>query len=258
MSSEDFSQPTANDLRKSIRSNRRVIRLSRNWLKIALAFFFIYTGLSFAPPVLMQTGLEGPANVLYKIYGPMCHQFAFRSWFFFGDQVVYPRAVSGTDLGTFEEYAARDPHFEGIDLYTWSVDMQMTARSFTGNEEMGYKTALCERDVMIYGSMFLLGLLYARVRKWLRPAPIWLYLILGLAPLGLDGFSQMFSYPPFEYWPVRETLPGFRVLTGFLFGMMNVWLAFPHLESSMVDTAETLERKVTIAEQRLMALEAGD
>lgn len=258
MSSEHIPQPTVDDLRHTIRSNRRIIRLSRNWLTIALAFFFIYTGLSLTAPVLMHAGLDGPANVIYKIYGPMCHQFAFRSWFFFGDQLVYPRAVSGTDLGTFEEYAARDPHFAGIDLFTWSVDMQMAARSFTGNDEMGYKTALCERDVAIYGSMFLLGLLYGRVRKWLRPAPIWLYLILGLGPLGLDGFSQIFSYPPFEYWPVRETLPYFRVLTGFLFGMMNVWLAFPYLENSMVDTADTLERKVAIAEQRLAALEAGD
>ncbi|MBN1563312.1 MAG: DUF2085 domain-containing protein, partial [Anaerolineae bacterium] len=196
--------------------------------------------------------------VIHKIYGPMCHQFAFRSWFFFGDQLVYPRAVSGTDRGTFEDYAASDPHFADIDLYTWSVDMQMAARSFTGNAEMGYKTALCERDVMIYGSMFMIGLLFARVRQWLRPAPIWLYLILGLGPLGLDGFSQMFSYPPFEYWPVRETLPEFRVLTGFLFGAMNVWLAFPYLEQSMVETADTLERKVAIAEQRLQMLEANE
>ena len=134
----------------------------------------------------------------------------------------------------------------------------MTARSFTGNAEMGYKTALCERDVAIYGAMFLLGLLFARVRKWLRPAPIWLYLILGLMPLGLDGFSQMFSYPPFEYWPVRETLPFFRVLTGALFGLMNVWLAFPHLENSMNETAETLERKLIMAEQRLAALQSNE
>jgi uncharacterized membrane protein len=258
MNREDFSQPATDELRKSIRSNRRIIRLSRNWLKIALAFFFLYTGVSLLPPFLMQAGLEGPANVIYTIYSPMCHQFAFRSWFLFGDQLVYPRAVSGTALGTFEEYAVRDPHFEGVNLDTWSVEMQTAARSFTGNEEMGYKTALCERDVLIYGTMFLVGLLYAGVRKWLRPAPIWLYLVLGLAPIGLDGFSQMFGYPPFEYWPVRETLPYFRVLTGFLFGMMNVWLAFPYLEQSMVDTVQTLERKVAIAEQRLMVLEAGD
>jgi uncharacterized membrane protein len=250
--------PTEEDLRKAIRKNRRVQRLSRHWLKIALAFLFIYTGLSLSTPFLMEAGFTGAAKVIYTIYSPMCHQFAFRSWFFFGDQLVYPRAVSGTTLGTFEAYAAQDPRFAGIDLSDWSVDLQMAARSFKGNEVMGYKTALCERDVAIYGMMFLAGLVFARMRRWLRPAPIWLYLILGLMPMGLDGFSQMFSYPPFEYWPVRETLPGFRLLTGALFGLMNVWLAFPYLERSMRETVEALGERLEVAEQRLAAIQAGD
>lgn len=244
-------------LRNVIRSNRWVLRLSRNWLKVVLGFLFLYTGLSLLPPFLMQAGLEGPANVIHTIYGPMCHQFAFRSWFFFGDQVVYPREVSGTDLGTFEEYAAHDDHFHGIDLSVWSLDLQVKARTFKGNEEMGYKTALCERDVAIYGTMFLIGLLFTRVRRWLRPAPLWLYLVLGLMPLGLDGFSQMLSYPPFEFWPIRETLPAYRVLTGALFGLMNVWLAFPYLEESMNDTISAVGAKLERVETLLAEAEAG-
>lgn len=258
MSRESMPDYSTDELRRLIRSNRLVLRLSRHWLKLILAFLLLYTGLSLLAPVFMQSGMEGPANVLYTIYGPMCHQFAFRSWFLFGDQMVYPRAAASSSLGSFEEYAARDPHFDGVDLYTWSVDLQVKARSFIGNEEMGYKTALCERDVAIYGTMFVVGLLFARVRKWLRPAPIWLYLILGLMPLGLDGFSQMFSYPPFEYWPVRETLPHFRVLTGMLFGLMNVWLAFPYLESSMNEAVDAITHKLTQAQERLAYLEAMD
>ncbi|MBN2305314.1 MAG: DUF2085 domain-containing protein [Anaerolineae bacterium] len=221
-----------------------------------MGFLFLYTGLALMPPVLMETGHDGAANVIHKIYGPMCHQFAFRSWFFFGDQMVYPREAAGTSLGSFEEYAAADSHFAGVNLYEWSSDMQLKARSFTGNEHMGYKTALCERDVAIYGVMFLMGLLFTRVRKWLRPVPIWLYLLLGLVPLGLDGFSQMFGYPPFEFWPVRETLPAFRVLTGALFGLMNVWLAFPHLEASMQETQNVMGTRLALVEQRLADLQA--
>jgi uncharacterized membrane protein len=189
----------------------------------------------------------------------MCHQFAFRSWFLFGDQVAYPRQVAGSSLGSFEQYAVRDPHFASVDLSQWSSDFQLSARSFRGDREMGYKVALCERDVAIYGMMLLVGLLFARVRRWLRPAPLWLYLILGLAPMGLDGFSQMFSYAPFEFWPVRETLPGYRVLTGALFGLMNVWLAFPYLESSMRETIEVVSEKLALAERRLTMIgQAGD
>ena len=249
---------TEKELRGFIRVNRWVLRLSRHWLAIILVFLFLYTGVSLTTPLLMKAGYDGVADVIYKIYSPMCHQFAFRSWFFFGDQVAYPRAVAGSDLTSFEAYAAQDPHFEDVDLFAWSADLQMTARSFKGNEQMGYKTALCERDVAIYGTMFLVGLLYIGMRRWLRPAPIWLYLLLGLVPMGLDGFSQMFSYPPFDFWPVRETLPGYRFLTGALFGMMNVWLAFPYLEMSMRETIEAVGEKVALAEQRLDILRSQD
>ncbi|GIV81514.1 MAG: hypothetical protein KatS3mg051_0868 [Anaerolineae bacterium] len=133
----------------------------------------------------------------------------------------------------------------------------MKARSFRGNEQMGYKTALCERDVAIYGAMLLAGLLFSRVRRWLRPAPILLYVFLGLGPLGLDGFSQLFSYPPFEFWPVRETLPTYRVLTGALFGLMNVWLAFPYLEESMNETRHRVSARLRLAEQRLAEIQAA-
>lgn len=249
-------QHSEEDLRRIIRNNQWVLRLSRNWLVIVLGFLLVYTSLSLTAPVLMKAGYEGAADIVYKIYGPLCHQFAFRSVFFFGEQTFYPREVAGSGLGSFESYAASEPAFAGIDLSMWTSDLQLTSRAFKGNEEMGYKAALCERDIAIYGMMLLAGLLFTRVRHWLRPAPLWLYLILGLMPLGLDGFSQLFSYPPFEFWPVRETLPPYRVITGALFGLMNVWLAFPYLEMSMNDTIESIGAKLEAAQQRLTALES--
>ena len=242
------------ELRRIIRLNRWVLWLSKHWLAIALVVLGLYVGLAVAAPVLMAAGAEGPANALYAFYGPLCHQFAFRSWFLFGDQVAYPRAAAGSSLTSFETYAANDPHFQGVNLAHWSADLQLKSRSFKGNEEMGYKTALCERDLLIYGAMLLAGLLYGRVRDRLRPAPIWLYLILGLGPIGLDGFSQLLSYPPFEFWPVRETLPTYRAVTGALFGVMNVWLAFPYLQMSMHETMETVESKLAQAYARLDTL----
>lgn|SRR5690554_947729 len=244
-------QRSESELRRIIKLNRWVLWLSKHWLAIALVILGLYVGLALAAPVLMAVGAEGPANVLYAFYSPMCHQFAFRSWFLFGDQHAYPRQVAGSSLTSFEAYAANDPHFHGLNLGHWTADLQLRSRSFKGNEDMGFKTALCERDMLIYGAMFLAGLLYGRVRNRLRPAPIWLYLILGLGPVGLDGFSQLLSYPPFEFWPVRETLPTYRALTGALFGVMNIWLAFPYLQMSMRETMETVEIKLAQAYARL-------
>jgi hypothetical protein len=64
----------------------------------------IYVGLPFLAPTLMKVGAETPANIIYRVYKPLCHQFGFRSFFLFGEQPFYPLAearVAG--YKTFEE-----------------------------------------------------------------------------------------------------------------------------------------------------------
>ena len=118
------------------------------------------------------------------------------------------------------------------DLLVFSPALQFSAREFIGDMQLGYKIALCERDLAIWLAMLLAALGFRRVRGRLRPPPIALYLMLGLAPIALDGLSQLLGYPPFALWETRETLPHFRVLTGALFGAMNIWLIFPHIEAA--------------------------
>jgi uncharacterized membrane protein len=223
--------------------------MSRNWLRIALIIVGIYAGLPYVAPMLMQAGWTGPARVLYTMYSPFCHQMAFRSAFLFGEQVFYPREVSGTELTPFEVYASQDPHFAEVDLLEFSSRLILSTRDFVGNETMGYKMTLCARDVAIYTFLFIGGVIYSipNVRRRLRPIPIWLYLLLGIVPIGTDGMSQLLSYPPFNLWAVRETAPEFRVITGALFGLMTAWLAFPYLEASFRETRATIEDKFTRA-----------
>jgi uncharacterized membrane protein len=91
---------------------------------------------------------------------------------------------------------------------------------------------------------------FGLVKDRLRPAPLALYILLGIVPIGLDGFSQLFGYPPFdsfplfEAWQVRETRPIFRFLTGAMFGMMNVWLAFPYIHRSAMDNVKRIEASI--------------
>ncbi|MDX2140105.1 MAG: DUF2085 domain-containing protein [Chloroflexota bacterium] len=244
-----MTQPNNNNRKLARGLNRGVLNMSRNWLRIALIIVGIYAGLPYVAPMLMQAGLTGPARVLYAMYSPFCHQMAFRSAFLFGEQVFYPREVSGTELTPFEVYASQDPYFAEIDLMQFSSRLILSTRDFVGNETMGYKMTLCARDVAIYTFLFLGGVTYSIpfVRQRLRPIPIWLYLLLGITPIGIDGMSQLLSYPPFNLWPVRETAPEFRVITGALFGLMTAWLAFPYLEASFRETRDTIEDKFTRA-----------
>ncbi|MBI5669052.1 MAG: DUF2085 domain-containing protein [Chloroflexi bacterium] len=250
-----MSRPTDRSL--AVRLNIWVLRFARHWLRVALVLLAIYISLPWVAPTLMKLGLTGPARALYTLYSPFCHQFAFRSFFLYGDQPAYPRYNTGSPLTPFESYAVTLPEFAPDrvhpiggavrDVYEFTPGFQFAARDFVGNEEMGYKMTLCERDIAIYTALFVGGLVYSRVRRRLRPVPIYIYVILGVLPIGLDGFSQMLGYPPFNLWPPRETLPGFRVLTGALFGLMNAWLAFPYLEQSFNDTRRQVEAKLARA-----------
>lgn len=231
----------------AVRLNRLTWAISRRWLTVMLLVVTLYIGLPFAAPVLMRVGATDAGQALYSLYGGLCHQMAFRSWFLFGEQTAYPRASTGiTDLKPYELYLPKiDPTIklpdnlplEGIPSSEQMLDLR--AKFFNGNAEMGYKVGICQRDVAIWLALLAGGIVYSipAVRRHVRPVPWWLYVLLGLVPIGIDGFSQLLSYPlpPLweqGLWPVRETTPFFRTLTGALFGLMNAWLAFPYLEES--------------------------
>ena len=240
-------------------------RLARHWLNgVTLAIALFVLG-ALTAPVLAQLGFSRAANTLYDVYSPFCHQFAFRSFFLFGESFAYPREISGSPAPNFEDAALASPQYRSLyvkqialgaqrgrprgpigvagrgpndegsltreNLLVFSPALQFAARDFIGDANFGYKLALCERDIAIWLAMLLAALAFRRLRGRLQPPPISLYLLLGLAPIAIDGMSQLLGYPPFSFWPTRETLPHFRVLTGALFGAMNIWLIFPHLEA---------------------------
>lgn len=229
------------------RMDRLMLSLARNWLKFALIVMGTYAILPWVAPTLMKLGATGPANALYTLYSPMCHQFSFRSVFLYGDQTFYPRETVGTDLVSYESYATGIDEINPGDgtLQDFTPAFFLPARQFRGNEQMGFKTAICARDVSIYMALFLGGLIYSipAIRRRLRPIPLWIYVIAGLGPIGLDGFSQLLSYAPFELWAVRETAPFFRVATGAMFGFMNAWLLFPYLERSFWESKRDLTHR---------------
>jgi len=234
--------------------------LARRWLRVLNAIIALYVALPILAPVLMNVGVTGPARVIYTMYSPMCHQMASRSFFLFGEQAAYPRALAGTDLNPLESYTPNLPEFSGVEEGNWAAFF-VAAREFLGNEAMGYKMALCERDIAIYGFVLIGGLIYGLVRRFwaVRPLPFILFLIIGMGPIAWDGFSQLFSYyaTPLgggepagiqaflsSIFPLRESSPFLRTFTGALFGFTLVWLAYPHLDVNMGRTEADLEAKL--------------
>ncbi|MEZ4593538.1 MAG: DUF2085 domain-containing protein [Chloroflexota bacterium] len=242
-------------------ADKLIYKFSKHWLGVLNTIIAIYVALPILAPVLMNVGATGPARVIYTMYSPMCHQMASRSFFLFGEQAAYPRSLAGTELNPLESYVSTLPEFNGISDENWA-EFFIAAREFLGNEQMGYKMALCERDIAIYGFVLIGGLLYGMVRKYrrIRPLPLILFLIIGMGPIGLDGFSQLFGYyaTPLNggdpagiqallgtIFPLRESTPFLRTFTGALFGFTLVWLAYPYLDQNMGRTEADLERKLT-------------
>jgi uncharacterized membrane protein len=224
------------------RADRIIFWISSHYLLVLNLFLLLYVGLPFLGPVFKKAGWDIPAEIVYKAYSPLCHQWSFRSWFLFGDQTYYPHAEAGIPgVVTFEEATG---------ITDLNDPGRLQARLFEGNSWMGYKIALCERDVAIWGSMLLFGIVYAISGRRIPKLHWLIWIIIGLGPVGLDGFSQLFSQIPSNFinsiLPYRESTPFLRSLTGFLFGWTTAWFTIPLLEESMQESRRMLAKKIAI------------
>lgn len=219
--------------------------IAKRYLLILNLFMFFYVGLPLLAPTLMKVGAETPANIIYRIYKPLCHQFGFRSFFLFGEQPFYPLAearVSG--YKTYEEATG----FANLsDPYSMT---RFDARNHVGDEVMGYKVALCERDIAIYFAILMFGIIFGVTGRRFKSLHWMLWLLLGIGPIGLDGFSQLFSQFNWEWLsalvPYRESTPFLRTFTGALFGFFTAWFAYPNIEESMSETRQYYIKKFAV------------
>lgn len=208
--------------------------LIRHWLLLFNLVLGVYVGLPWLAPVLMKLGLPAVANLIYLFYSTQCHQLPQRSYFLFGPQAMYPLV---------EIQAA------------WrATDNPLILRQFIGNAAMGWKVAWSDRMVSLYTSIFVGGLIYALFRKHLRPLGLIGFALLGL-PMVLDGGTHLVSdfaglgqgFRDTNLWLALLTQNAFapafyagdalgsfnwwaRLITGVLFGLGVVWLAYPRLD----------------------------
>lgn len=226
--------------------DKLILTFSRHWLLVVNVMAGLFISLTVAAPLLMALGLEGPARVLYRFYALNCHQLPQRSYFLFGPH--------GIDTYSLEQILA------------WGGDPSYL-RGFAGNAEIGFKMAMAHRNTAIYTAILLAGLAYALLRRRMRALSWKSYLIL-IAPMLFDGISHIISevtglgFRDANAWAVWLTGgvfgPAFytgtgigslnwllRTLTGALFGLASVWLAYPLLETGLADLRQQLEEKLT-------------
>lgn len=200
-----------------------VVRVARYWMAGLLIILFLFQAFPFVAPLLSKLGLTDIAGVLYFLYGLTCHQLAYRSFFLFGSQPAYTVQELSSQLGV-----SNPP----MDVFFW--------RGITGDADLGYKVAYCERDVAIYSSLFLAALAFALISRarTVKPLDFKFFVLIAVVPLGIDGVTQLLG--------LRESTPLLRVITGTLFGVGSAWLILPYVQEAMLDlyqqTSWQLER----------------
>lgn len=236
---EDRSEPTVEEIlaeverrraeRRAMEAQRRplerwitrvAIVVARHWLALANTLLFLYVAIPFLAPVLIKAGYTGPARMIYLAYRPLCHQMPQRSWFLFGERPFYST--------------------EALIQRGVPPDL-LVPFGYIGDETLGYKVPLCQRDTALYGSLLMAGVAFGLSRRRWRPLPLRLYLLFGVLPIVLDGGIQWITFAahllfPSLGIPVLESTPLRRVLTGVLLGVLTVWAVYPRVQREVEDS----------------------
>ncbi len=192
----------------------------RNYLTIILISLSIFTMLPVLAPVLVKAGMELPARLIYWVYSNFCHQLPYRSWFLFGAQPYYPLNVADSLMMDF------------VNAFNYTGDLEQS-RVIIGNETNGYKIAICQRDLAMYLGLLISGLVFSLTGKKWKKIPLWMWILFGVIPLGIDGFTQLAGSREIfsELIPWRESTPLLRTITGAAFGVFTGLYVFPALEA---------------------------
>ncbi len=234
----------------------------KNWLVLVIITLGIINILPFVAPLLMELGFESPANFIYLLYTPLCHQMAQRSFFLFGEHVMYaPQSFPITITGNL-------------------IEDMLTLKAFNGNEVLGWKVAWSDRMVYMYGMTWLALIVYhqLKIRFQIKRINLIQFAIL-LIPMAVDGLSHVASdfqgglFESFRYQ--NEWIPNLthnilpqsfyvgdsfgtfnswmRLISGIGFGIGVVWLIVPVIDENLTHDIQIIGRKQqSIADHKLL------
>lgn len=202
--------------------DRWIYVFARRWLALLNVGMGLYVLLPLLAPALMVGGAPQLGRAIYVIYRPACHQLPERSFFLFGPKPLY----SLQELQDAGLVSAQDGPVE--------------RQRFVGAPGIGFKAALCQRDLAMYGGMLAAGLVFGLLRalragRSPHPLKLWVFALL-LVPMAIDGGTQLLL--------LRESNWLLRIVTGTLTGVACVWLLYPYLDEAFGDLRRQANQRV--------------
>ena len=212
----------------------------RNYMILIIVILFFFLFFAFLAPVLMKYEITQPGRIIYAIYSNFCHQFAHRSWFLFGEQVFYPAySEKGSGIRSLNEV---------FGVFAESVQ---ESREIIGNDNAGYKVAICQRDVAIYGAMLIFAFIFHFSQNRIKKIPFWLWFLIAIVPIGVDGFWQLISSLNLSILNIHshESTPLIRSITGWMFGLFTGWYLYPAIEETFEDESNGIIKRIELEEE---------
>jgi uncharacterized membrane protein len=164
------------------------------------------------PAITYQLGLTTVSKALYFVLGFLCHQMPSRSFFFFGEKILY-------------EHGELMPYIE----HSKELTINFAERYTCG--EPGCKSGVCVRCTGIYTGM-LTGMVFVGLTKRIKLPK--LALLAVALPMMLDGSIQLIAYLISPTAPFYESNNPRRFITGFLFGASFGLFAFSTLKEELL------------------------
>jgi uncharacterized membrane protein len=221
--------------------------LSRHWLAVFNVVVGVFVVLPYLAPLFMQLGLTFLGDRIYFLYVLIGHQLPQRSFFLFGPKLMYSLSE--------------------ITSVTRSVD-PLVLKHFIGSAELGWKVAYSDRLMAWYGSFWIASLVYAVIRRRVKPLPFWGLILLAL-PMFVDGLTHLISdvlvnqqfgmgFRDTNIWLAQLTNNALRLtfyagdalgsfnsfarwISGVLFGVGLAWFLLPYAEGTFAYRRAELE-----------------
>jgi uncharacterized membrane protein len=207
-----------------------------HWFATFLSVYGFWVFLPYLAPVFMHIGWTEAGKTIYFIYAFFCHQLPERSFFWFGEKLMY-------SLGEIQS--------------AWqNTSNPMILRQFIGNQSLGWKVAWSDRMISFYTSVWLFAVIWYPFRRSIKPISWWGFTLL-LLPIVVDGATHAISdfagigqgFRDTNTWLTvltnnslsatfysGDALGSFnslmRFITGLLAGLGIVWFAFPYIAQS--------------------------
>lgn len=181
-------------------------------------FVFLYLFFAFLSPMLMKYGNYDLGVKIQKIYERFCHQRVERALFLFSERSLF--STYNDDI--FKDEREDDRYTYLPDWLAKILEKNYDGHGKWGNEEMGYKVAICIRDIALYGSFLIVSVILQVLYylfKFSKKISLRTLMIM-LSPILLDVFIQIlidiFSLIPTTHWFYDNWVR--RILTGLIAG----------------------------------------